>query len=84
MSSDAVFFTSTTETPFNISEIIVETSTSLESETGTTGKFSSIRKLACDAPFSLLLSGTFLAVKIPERVENSTVLDFTKPDSKRK
>lgn len=78
--------TSIKETPFNIAEI-AETARSLKSEIGTTGKFNSMKKLSCVSPFDeslILLSGTLLAVKIPESVENSIVFEFTKWDWKRK
>lgn len=85
MSSEAFFLTSTIETPFNISET-VETSRPLKSEIVTTGRSNSMKKLSCDSPFDesvILLSGTFLAVKIPDSVEYSIVLEFIKPDWKR-
>lgn len=58
------------EAPFRALEIGAR-SMELNSVIGIAGKFNSMRKASP--------SGTFLAVKIPDSVTNSIMLEFTKP-----
>lgn len=73
--------TSTMVAPFKALENM-ETSLELYSHVGIIGKLNSIKK---DSSFaSLSFNGTFLAVRIPDWVENSTVSEEpTKPFEKR-
>ena len=84
-SSVVVLFISITEAALRALEI-EENSVGSKSVTGMVGKSNSIKKLSCDSsfwiievePLDVLISGTFLAVKIPEAVRNSTVLELIK------
>ena len=82
-------FMSTIEATFKTLEIKETSAVELSSSVGIAGKSNSIKKLSSDLPLlwtfenpSCLTSGTFLAVRIPERVENSIMLEFTKPVEK--
>jgi len=81
LSPMVVLFTSITWAPFKAAEIC-EMSASLNSATVSAGKSNSTKNPSSGAPDSLF-PGTFLAVKTPDRVKNSIILDFTKPHEKR-
>ena len=84
-SEEVVIFISCKAAPFTALEID-ETSSGLKSVNGTVGKSNSMKKPSCvspfwiSKPFDVLISVIFLAVRIPDSVTNSIVLEFTKPD----
>ena len=86
-SSVVVLFISITEAPLRALEID-ETSAELKSIIGMVGKSNSIRKLSCDSRFWIFkpsvvcISGTFLAVNVPDTVTNSMTLEFNKLEVK--
>jgi hypothetical protein len=65
------------------SALEIDTASMENSVVGTTGKSNSMRKLSFASPFEtlsgLILSGTFLAVRIPDSVSNSIMSELTKP-----
>ena len=81
-----VFLILITEAPPKALDINVESSAELNSVLGSVGKVNSIKKPLCASPleasliFSIL---TLLAVRIPESVTNSIMLESTFLDVKR-